>query len=103
MQTFFTIQDESIPSLRTYMDVKWDPIASHAVLRISVHNRKTETSQYETIPLPKSHTWTVRDILDYLNVEIVDGIWAPNMSQEEMLDTLIRDVPTKLPTLSILV
>ncbi len=103
MQTYFTIQDESIPSLRTYIDVKWDPTVSHAVLRISTHNRKTDTSQYETIPLPQSNRWTVRDIIDYLDAEIVHCVCDTKANQEEMLDTMIRDVPVNIPGLLILV
>ncbi len=103
LQTFFTIQDESVPSLCTYIDVKWDPIHSEVVLKVSVHNRTTGESQYETVPLHNSKNWTVRDVLTYLGEEYAGTHSNSSLTQEEMLDTKVVEVPLKDPHLSILI
>lgn len=103
MITCFYIQDESVPSLRTYYTVMFDPTALEVVLRIRCYNRIRDVAQSEEIFIPHSADWTVQDVFDYLNDSFCDAIWDSNVTKEEMLATLVRETPTKTPNLSLLI
>ncbi len=103
MLTCFYIQDESVPSLRTYYNVMFDHESSNVVLRIRCYNRNTDTSQTEEVSIPQSKNWTVQHVLDYLDDSFCDAHWDANVTKEEMLETLVREASVKVPNLSILI